>query len=119
MEKEALERIGMAENTTGVSGLGLWFGGYKLFTHHGEDHKGIYSPADFQGLQIAVPDNALLEAQYRHWGAKTIAILQHYIVLWHNVLRMGAKLLHHRLQAIIYMRYNIILYKHTTARRCM
>ena len=74
LEKDALERIGMAENTTGVSGLGLWFGGYKLFTHHGEDHKGIYSPADFQGLQIAVPDNALLEAQYRHWGAKTIAM---------------------------------------------
>ena len=74
LAKDALERIGMAENTTGVSGLGLWFGGYKLFTHHGEDHKGIYSPADFQGLQIAVPDNALLEAQYRHWGAKTIAM---------------------------------------------
>ena len=41
---------------------------------HGEDHKNIHSPADFQGLQIAVPDNALLEAQYRHWGAKTIAM---------------------------------------------
>jgi TRAP-type C4-dicarboxylate transport system substrate-binding protein len=74
LEKDALERIGMRENTTGVSGLGLWFGGYKLFTFHGDDYKNIHSPADFQGLQIAVPDNALLEAQYRHWGAKTIVM---------------------------------------------
>ena len=72
LEKEALERIDMVENTTGVSGLGLWFGGYKLFTFHGEDYKNIHSPADFQGLQIAVPDNALLEAQYQHWGAETV-----------------------------------------------
>ena len=71
LEKEALERIDIAENTT-VSGLGLWFGGYKLFTFHGEDYKNIHSPADFQGLQIAVPDNALLEAQYQHWGAETV-----------------------------------------------
>ena len=71
--QEALEQIGMEPHEQTFKGLGLWFGGYKLFTFHGDDHKHIQSPADFQGLRISIPDNALLKAQYARWGAVPIA----------------------------------------------
>ncbi len=69
LETELLERIGMEGNAPVFKGLGLWFGGEKLFTFHGDDHKHIQSPADFCGLSIAVPDTPVLKAQYQHWGA--------------------------------------------------
>ena len=71
--QEALEHIGMEPHEQTFEGLGLWFGGYKLFTFHGDDHKHIQSPADFQGLRISIPDNALLKAQYTRWGAVPVA----------------------------------------------
>ena len=73
-EQEALERIGMDANIPDFTGLGLWFGGYKLFTYHGDDNKHIQSPADFQGLSIAVPPASVLKAQYQHWGAETMEV---------------------------------------------
>ncbi len=69
--QEALAHINN-EVTQPFTGLGLWFGGYKLFTFHGDDHKTIHSPADFCGLTIAVPDTAIIKAQYQHWGARTM-----------------------------------------------
>ncbi len=72
LEQDALDRIGMGQNESMFTGLGLWFGGYKLFTFHGEDNKTIHSPADFQGLKIAVPDASLVKAQYQSWGAEPV-----------------------------------------------
>lgn len=88
---EALERIsvsrGVSNETNKINkantakqaksdftGLGLWFGGYKLFTFSGADQKAIHSPADFQGLKIAVADIPSLQAQYRHWGAEPVVV---------------------------------------------
>jgi len=74
LAQEALDRIGMEQGEPAFKGLGLWFGGYKLFTFHGDENKHIHSPADFQGLTIATPDTPLLKAQYQHWGAEPIPI---------------------------------------------
>lgn len=77
LEAEALQRINqdvadVAQEGFSFRGLGLWFGGYKLFTFHGEDNKCIHSPADFQGLTIAIPQSSLVKAQYCHWGAEPV-----------------------------------------------
>ena len=71
--QECLERISTESGVPAFKGLAVWFGGYKLFTFHGEDHKQLQSPADFQGIKIAVPDTSLLKAQYQHWGAEPIS----------------------------------------------
>ncbi len=63
--QEALSRIG----GNGVTGLGLWYGGYKLFTTNGPE---IHSPADFQGLNIRVLNSPVLQAQYENWGAEAV-----------------------------------------------
>ena len=72
MGQEVLDRVDMECGEPAFKGLGLWFGGYKLFTFHGEQYKHIQSPADFRGLHIAVPDASLVKAQYRHWGVEPV-----------------------------------------------
>ncbi len=74
LEQEALERISQECGEPIFKGLGLWFGGYKLFTFHGLDGKRVHSPADFCGLSIAIPDASILKAQYLHWGANPVVI---------------------------------------------
>lgn len=70
---ELLGRIASGSDAPVYQGLGLWLGGYKLFTFHGDDHKQIQSPADFCGLTIAVPEAPVLRAQYQRWGAEPMA----------------------------------------------
>ncbi|MBQ5858608.1 MAG: TRAP transporter substrate-binding protein, partial [Peptococcaceae bacterium] len=62
---ELLSRI----DGTGVNGLGIWYGGYKLFTTNGLE---IHSPADFQGLSMRVLPSPVLTAQYENWGAEAV-----------------------------------------------
>ena len=62
---ELLSRI----EGTGVNGLGIWYGGYKLFTTNGPE---IHSPADFQGLSMRILDSPVLAAQYENWGAEAV-----------------------------------------------
>lgn len=62
---ELLNRI----EGTGVNGLGIWYGGYKLFTTNGPE---IHSPADFQGLSMRVLPSSVLTAQYENWGAEAV-----------------------------------------------
>ena len=63
--QELMNRIG----GNGVHGLGLWYGGYKLFTTNGPE---IHSPADFQGLSMRILDSPVLAAQYENWGAEAV-----------------------------------------------
>lgn len=63
--EEALSRI----SGNGVNGLGLWYGGYKLFTTNGPE---IHSPADFQGLSMRVLNSPVLISQYENWGAEAV-----------------------------------------------
>ncbi len=63
---ELLSRI----DGTGVNGLGIWYGGYKLFTTNGPE---IHSPADFQGLSMRVLPSSVLTAQYENWGAEAVS----------------------------------------------
>ena len=71
--QEALTHI---DDTYGeqFKGLGLWFGGYKLLTFHGDDCKTIQSPADYRGLTIATSGATIINAQYSQWGASTITV---------------------------------------------
>lgn len=87
LEKEALDRISLERGEPDFTGIGLWFGGYKLFTFSGAEQKAIHSPADFQGLKIAVPDVSLLKAQYRQWGAEPVPVedIARYSVLEQNI----------------------------------
>ena len=63
--QELMSRI----SGNGVNGLGLWYGGYKLFTTNGPE---IHSPADFQGLSMRILDSPVLAAQYENWGAEAV-----------------------------------------------
>jgi C4-dicarboxylate-binding protein DctP len=63
--EELLSRI----DGTGINGLGIWYGGYKLFTTNGPE---IHSPADFQGLSMRVLPSSVLTAQYENWGAEAV-----------------------------------------------
>ena len=63
--QEALGRL----ETSGLKGLGFWYGGYKLFTTSGAE---IHSPADFQGMNIRVLNSPVLKAQYELWGAQAV-----------------------------------------------
>ena len=63
--QELMNRIG----GNGVNGLGIWYGGYKLFTTNGPE---IHSPADFQGLSMRILDSPVLAAQYENWGAEAV-----------------------------------------------
>lgn len=77
LETEVLERIAFADakipsGGSSFTGLGLWFGGYKLFTFYDEAGCILHSPANFCDRVMAVPNMPLLEAQYQRWGGKTI-----------------------------------------------
>ena len=74
LETELLSRISLDVHGKDITGLGIWFGGYKFVTFHGNENKQLHSPADFHGLKIAIPEVASLQAYYKYLGAEPFAV---------------------------------------------